>query len=372
LCSALSVEVAFTNARMCRCDSTQWATVCFLSLLFRVVTTAFAPCPPESGESCIHGQPKFFPMKNEVASWIEIQRKVNEPAPLNKDWSNEEKESSLYYLHGFIVGNEVKACCYYEYARASETLRKARREYDPVNPEDSSLKISRYSPHWIIEAQRWCFVQCINFPNSPWRDLGREERENFRLLLKPISPWPIITDLRALNAIGVFDRFKRVARRKPLGRICPAMLGGDAIKHVVITVDYRDGVDAVKEQFTRWLKSESNRKRFKKYYKKPIHKQNPESPGRYKELLKFLAAWRLYHELGFEAAKEWTQKNRRQKDYHPQPFFREKLRKMPSGMHYRGPVFKDERQWEAATVKAKCFLVGEIEYGQFRRGRGMT
>lgn len=54
-----------------------------------------------------------------------------------------------------------------------------------------------------------------------------------------------------MNAIGVFDRFKRVARQKPLGGICPAVVGDDAIKHVVITIDYRDGVDAVKSPIQR-------------------------------------------------------------------------------------------------------------------------
>jgi hypothetical protein len=291
---------------------------------------------------------------------------------LNKQWSTEEEEPILDYLHGDVPTDEVKACCHYEYARASETLGQARTQYDPADPENSSLVIARRFPGWVLDSLRFCFLQCGNFPDSAWRDLSKKERECIRPLFKAITPRPIITDLRALNAIGVFDQFKRLARKKPLGRIIPAVVGGDAIKHFVITIDYRDGVDAVKEQIARWLKSESNRKRFKKYHKKPIHKQNPDSPDRYKGLLKCLAAWRLYDDLGFKAAKEWTQKNRRQKDYHPQPFFREKLRKTVGGMHYRGPVFKEERQWQAARHKAKLFLSREIEYRQFRRRRGMT
>ena len=64
-------------------------------------------------------------MKNEVGIWIEMRRKANEPAPLNKQWSIEEKESILDYLHGDLKPHEVKACCYYEYARAADTLRRA-------------------------------------------------------------------------------------------------------------------------------------------------------------------------------------------------------------------------------------------------------
>lgn len=42
---------------------------------------------------------------------------------MKREWSVEERESILDYLHG-DVGHGVKACCYYEYARASEILRK--------------------------------------------------------------------------------------------------------------------------------------------------------------------------------------------------------------------------------------------------------
>jgi hypothetical protein len=57
-------------------------------------------------------------------------------------------------------------------------------------------------------------LQCNNFPNSAWRDLNEKEREHIRLLFKPISPWPIITDVRMLKARGVFDRFKQQAEEE--------------------------------------------------------------------------------------------------------------------------------------------------------------
>src|SRR5215471_13208471 len=116
-------------------------------------------------------------MKNQVGSWIETQRKLNEPAPLNEHWSVKEKESILDYLHGDIADDEVKPCCYYEYARASETLRKARREYKPADPDNSSLTVSNYFPPWVLNPRRFCFLQCPNFPSSAWRDLSKEEQE---------------------------------------------------------------------------------------------------------------------------------------------------------------------------------------------------
>ena len=193
------------------------------------------------------------------------------------------------------------------------------------------------------------------------RDLTKEERANFQSLFKSISHWPIIIDVRRLDALRVFDQFKQQAKNedaddKIFDDLAPAVVGDGPIRHAVFTIDYRDGVNAVTKQIARWLDGEASKKLFKHYYKKPIHKQNLEAPERYKELLKSIAAWRLYEELGFKAAKEWTKENRRQKDYHPQPFFREKRRRTATGMHYRGPLFKERRQWEAAIDRAKTFL----------------
>ena len=236
---------------------------------------------------------------------------------MKRQWSVEERESILDYLHG-DVEHGVKACCYYEYARSSEILRKARREYNPAR------EISDCFPPWVINPQRSCFLQCSSFPNSPWRDLSNEERENYGLLFKLISHWPIITDVRNLEAIRVFDRFKRQAKEKPLRAHGAAIVGDDEIKHVVITIDYRDGVQAKKKQFEEWLASESNRRLFKKSYKRP--KQDPESADHYKQLLKFLAAWRLNDELDFKGANEWTRHNRRRETERLKlrAFFREK------------------------------------------------
>jgi hypothetical protein len=334
---------------------------------------------------------------NKVPGWIEKQRKLNEPVPLNKKWSIEEKESILDYLHGDVEPDEVKACCYYEYARASETLRKARREYNPADPDNSLLRISRYFAPWILNPQRFCFLQCKNFPNSPWRDLGEEEREDLRLLFKRISPWPIITDVRMLDARRIFDGFKQqaeelkaqaeqAARTPEKSKVqvsrCPAIVGDGEVKHVVITVDYRDGPAVVTEQFARWLNSDAKEKLFEKYHKKLIHKQNPDSPDRDKELLKFLAAWRLYdqfrHKLGdkhnLKAAKDWTRDNRRRETERLKlrGFFKEK----PSNVvgkdrQFFGPLYSERRDWEHAIAKAKDFLAREIECGQ-PGGRAFT
>jgi hypothetical protein len=98
-------------------------------------------------------------------------------------------------------------------------------------------------------------------------------------------------------------------------------------------------------------------------------------PDRYKELLKHLAAWRLFEERGFEGAKEWTTNNRR-KDQRSKDriklkaFFREKPEKTTDeekkrfGSQFFGPLYRDRRDWKHAIAKAREFLAREIEYGQ--------
>jgi hypothetical protein len=179
---------------------------------------------------------------------------------------------------------------------------------------------------------------------------------------------------QAENASNEFSRWiatpkPESERKKPIRQVIqPAIVSGAKpfIKHVVITIDYRDGVDAVKEQFARWVTSEENQKLFMSYYKKLISKHDLDLPDRCKELLKFLAGWRLYGELGLKGAVEWTQENRRryQGFGHRLPFFGERLRQTSTGKHYEGPLFKEPRQWEAAAANATDFLASEIEFGQ--------
>jgi hypothetical protein len=294
---------------------------------------------------------------------------------MTRKWSAEEPEAILDYLHGYTRRGEAMPCCHYEYARTSRVFQRARQEYGSINAGDPVRRVIDKFPEFWNDWQRLDILICPGYPELPWRDLSEAQRktivENF-VKTRPPSSIPIMTQSFILNKTGVFDRFKQQAMsdacewKKRQGHF-PAIVGDDKIKYVVLPFNYAEGKHAMKEAFSRWLDTDANRELFKKYYKKPIHKQNPDSPDRYKELLKYLAAWRLYDQLGFKAAKEWTRESRRQKDYHPQPFFREKLRKTATGMHYRGPVFKARQQWEDAIANAKSFLATEIE-----RGSGMT
>jgi hypothetical protein len=287
-----------------------------------------------------------------------------------RKWSVEEPEAILDYLHGDTPRDEAKPCCYYEYARTSKVFQGARQEYESVNPGDAVHRVIDKFPLFRNDWRRLEILICPGYRKLPWPDLSEAQRKDIGthfVKARPPSSIPLMTQSFILNKTGVFDRFKQQAMsdacewKKQQGHY-PAIVGDNEIKYVVLPFNYAEGKHAMKEAFSRWLDTDANRELFKKYYKKPIHKQNPDSPDRYKELLKYLAAWRLYDELGFKAAKEWTRESRRQKDYHPQPFFREKLRKTATGMHFRGPVFKQRPQWQDALVKAKDFLAREIEF----------
>ena len=309
-------------------------------------------------------------MEAVLERWSRSSGPVRRPIPPRK-WSITEREAILDYLHGTTPPDQVKACCYYEYARNSELFRGALGQYNPSD-QTSLYKVFHNFSLFRNDWRRSEILICPGFPEVPWRELSKQQRQNIQLHFAKGAE-PVITDSFILDSLGTFERFKQKAesdRRDlrehpgaPPGSY-PAIIGENAIKRVVITLDYREGRDALKDAVSDWLKGPANEGLFKKYYKKPIHKQNLDSPDRYNELLKFLAAWRLHDELGLTEAKKWTKTQRRKADeppYHSLPFFRQKLRKTPQGKHYVGPVFKDGRQWQAAIAKAKSFIRTEIE-----------
>jgi hypothetical protein len=319
------------------------------------------------------------------ATWIDRNR----PEPLEKQWSTEEPEAILDYLHGDVTDGQLQAACYYEYARESETLRKARREYDPANAEQSSF------PGWVAGPAAAAVWQCLNYPALPWGKLTDAQQKELLLNLASVGPRPVITDVRILAAMKIFEKFEQAARaaskhHEPM--VCPARVKFPGVDYgvfsdgyedvrvvvpdqkedvnfVVFTLNYKDGMKAVKEGISRWLHNEENQNLFGKYYMKPIHKQNPDSPDHWKELLKFLAAWRLYNELGFKKAAEWTKKNRRQRRdaggvARVRRFFGEKQTKLKHRqLLVETPLYKEQRYWKDAKRIAQLFLATEIECG---------
>jgi len=305
-----------------------------------------------------------------------------------------------------MPADEAAAACYYEYARESETLRKARREYGRTlqaerrprrrkrrltvtDAEQASHSVLSKFSGWIAGPAAVAVWQCPDYPRKPWRGLTDTRRKKLVLDLGAIGPGSVITDVRMLAGMKIFEKFEQAARaaskhNERMGFPARVKLPGtdygvfsdgyedvrvvlpiqnDAVQYVVFTLNYRDGVDAVKEGISRWLDSEENQKLFKRYHKLPFDKQSPDSPVRCKELLKYLAAWRLYDELGFKGAKKWTATNRRRLPGipNPAPFFNEKRKKTGEGQkHFVGPLFKDRREWKAARRIARLFFETEF------------
>ena len=146
----------------------------------------------------------------------------------------------------------------------------------------------------------------------------------------------------------------------------PAIVGDEnyPVRHVVLTLDYSRGKATAQKVVDAWLGSKANRQFFKRYYKKEIDKGNRESPVRHKLLLKLLAAWRLFDELGYKAAAEWTKSNRRERvdSLRIRPFFLEKPRQKSGGKYFGGPLFKESLAVESGQKRKRDrFLRKEIE-----------
>jgi hypothetical protein len=292
---------------------------------------------------------------------------------IKQQWRIEEPEAILDYLHGDTPRHEAKACCYYEHARSSDVFVRAQRQFNAADFQQSLWKIVENFPLFRNAWHRLEILICPGFPKLPWRALSEANQKDIAVHFVKPRTTPLTMDSFILNSMGILDRFKKQAqrhaqlwtKRSRKGRIragqFPAITGRAATKYVVLTLDYSRGPDATKESLCQWLRNPRNKKLFKRHYRSPIQKRNLDSPDRYKELLKYLAAWRLYSELGFKGAKEWTAKNRRRNDYHSLLFFREKLKRTPGETHYRAPVFKERRQSEDAIARAKSFLATKIE-----------
>lgn len=332
---------------------------------------------PPARRAPLHGAaPKLLPMKraqsanederSELSQFLAGETKRKQPAPLDVKWSIDEPQAILDYLHGDTPTAEVEAACYYEYARASEILRKARREYDPNEPEDSAYRALWSYPEWVADWPALAVWTCRDYPALPWRALDKEQRESILPSFRWASAVPLIPDARRLAGTDIFDRLKRQAeeaRKSPMvrGVRCPPMIGDGALRHVVISLNYKEGIEAVKEAFSTWLGSEFNTKLFNDHHKLLTPKQNPHSPDRWKGLLKCLAAWRLYDELKFKGAQEWTRTHCRseiiKEGRRLRPFFR-----AVRGAGLRGrPLFKESRQWKAAKAMAEDCLKAGIE-----------
>jgi hypothetical protein len=323
--------------------------------------------------------------------------KTKTPFQQSPDWIDSEREAILDYLHGGIPDREVAAAAYYEEARESKSFRYAAAQYKKgaedkifASSEIEFLPVAipelRDRPDdfdFLIMQWPWRAIwTCRQFPDVPWTEVRTPEKQRIQ------SHFPSRYDCSGFNtldadlldAMSVIEKLKNLAQEarekwhavraaqgtKSLSEIRNKNVLTDVIvgvrddqtpwiEHIVCTLNYRSGKEALVKAFGAWLGA-NRAEILGKHYKPPIVKGSEHSRIRFKEILKSLTAARLYATLGFKEAKEWTKQNRRRKNHTLVAFFEQKLRKTPTGKHYTGPLFKEQRQWKAAIAKAESEL----------------
>ena len=225
---------------------------------------------------------------------------------------------------------------------------------------------------------------CPQFPKMSWSKVAPEEKRRIQ------SHFPSRCDPRGFNALDadlldamkVIEKFKKLSqetqekrdalraaeqgkslseRTNESGLRNLASVRNDQtpwVEHIVCTLDYRSGKEALVKAFEAWLK-ENRAEVLRDYYIPPIVKGSEHSPIRFHEMLKSLTAARLYVTLGCKNAKEWTRKNRRQRAdaLRLRPFFREK----PGKQLNTKPLYRDRREWEYAVAHAKSLLTADFD-----------
>ena len=124
------------------------------------------------------------------------------------------------------------------------------------------------------------------------------------------------------------------------------------VEHIVCTLNYRDGKDALVNAFRAWL--DSNRaESLDDYYKPPIRKDSEHSLRHFHEALKNLTAARLCTTLGVREAKKWTAENyKREGGVARLAYYGQKVRKKRKG----GALFEERRQWKKAVETSAAAL----------------
>jgi hypothetical protein len=298
-----------------------------------------------------------------------------------RKWIESEREAIRDYLHGHIPDDEVKAAASYEFARESTSFLYAAAmfrkgaENEICAPDEWPKGLASVTAgakgrpddfdFLIMQFPERTIWSCPQFPRFPWTELTPPEKKDIQRHFGPgaLSPFNTL-DAELLTAMKVIEKLQSLAEKTRKEResasfhkqhsirknpILAAVRGDQQpwVEHIVCTLNYRGGKDALVNAFGVWL--DSNRtKYFDDYYEPPIQRDSEHSLRRYCEALKNLTAARLYATLGLSEAKRWTRENRkRENGVVSLAYFGQKMRKQRKG----GPLFEERRQWEKAVGK---------------------
>ncbi|MEI6493100.1 MAG: hypothetical protein WCO94_11175 [Verrucomicrobiota bacterium] len=303
---------------------------------------------------------KFSPSKNPKLSPAEI-----------KKLKGEYLFSCMQYLHGDVADGNYEAACIYEYARASEILRKAARLLrGGLKVEEVFCEMKHHNAHVQNFLELW---ECPSFPEKSWNQLTATERE--RIALAYPFPADKVLPLRMnevwnLESNGIFDELKRLAatqmqskrtsgtQRAP--KVYPVIEGWPKRKeqsspwvHALFTLDFRKTPKQLRNEFEIWLKQPENKSRF------DTHKINTTgTTGVFRDRLKDLAAWRILDQLrSIEAANIYVRDNRLTDEAGiPRPFFDARAGQASDKFPLNdAPLYREESGWRKACKEAKAF-----------------
>ena len=328
-----------------------------------------------------------------------------------RKWITSEREAIQEYLtaripDGGIADDEVKGAASYEFARSSASYRYAATMFKK-GAEDAicaPFGISAGRPDdfdFLIMQFPWRTIwTCPQFPELPWTKLTESEKKEIQFQFRawrytppekqtaptdlkqelkedsPSLPPPFnALDVESLAVMKVIEKLQSLAEKTKTEReevssrkrnirenpVIAAVRSDQLpwVEHVICTLDYRYGKDALVDAFRARLES-TRTKYFDDYYKPPIQRDSELSLRRYREALKNLTAARLYATLGFREAKKWTEQNHKLKNGTHLLYFGQKVRKKlnpglkylkksESGAYKGGALFDERWQWEKAV-----------------------
>jgi hypothetical protein len=252
-------------------------------------------------------------IERERTTWEAKRRK--EHLEFVKRFTFHTSTTFMDYLHGDVREEETDLACFYEYARESKIVWEAADERDAlqrasrhVDLEQVALSVIRRHPEQWWAKAFWAmkFLMCESFPKSDWNELSNAQRD--KIMDGPsrrgAPPLPMI-DVYMLEAMGVFEEFKAMAKRaepvienvpigkqaKPMKLVAPVLPYHSSRYHVLFNLDFSQGETRLIKQFQEWLRLPENRERLSKY-----KKESRGNTGKPLDRLKDLAAWRLYRE----------------------------------------------------------------------------
>lgn len=291
-------------------------------------------------------------------------------------WIEPEREAIQDYLTGDVPDHEVEAATCYEFARESKSFRYAavrvkKDREDEIFAPFSYLAKGR--PHeFDFQILQWPWLgiwRCKSFPLLPWTKLHPEEKReishHFEGMMRPFVRRPFnALDVEILAGMRVVNKLQELAddtakKRRADWREKPVLASVQCdplpnVEHIVFTLNYRGGKNALIKGFKLWL--ESNRAdTLDTYYKRePLTRGVEGSLDWFKTALKQLTAARLHETLGFKEAKAWTKQNHKKtSDGRIRPYFRQKPgKRLNKGV----PLFDESRQWKDALRKSRAVM----------------